>query len=108
MSYYSNLSNIYISRSTTRQLALEIIDSLGWTSYFSSFQIYPRSKDNHMHKIKEELKLDNFGDILFFDDESGNIKPTTGLGVKFHLVDEQDGVDLKAMLQGLDYFNSKH
>ena len=39
-----------------------------------------RSKDNHMRAINKGQKVD-FNDMIFFDDEYGNIETTKRLGV---------------------------
>ena len=39
-----------------------------------------RSKDNHMRAINKGQKVD-FNDMVFFDDEYGNIETTKRLGV---------------------------
>ena len=45
------------SRSTTNELARDAIELFGWTSYFSSIHIYPKSKLIHMKAIMEELNV---------------------------------------------------
>lgn len=95
------------SRSTTPDLAKETIEALGWTNYFSSFQIYPKTKTNHMKKILEELNMTNYEDILFFDDEFQNIKHTSPLKLTAIEVDPSIGVDLKLLYHGLETFEKK-
>lgn len=95
------------SRSTTRDLALETIEALDWTSYFSSFQIYPKSKTIHMKKILEELNMTSYEDILFFDDEIQNIKQTKTLNLTAIEVDPYIGVDMKLLIQGLEIYEKK-
>jgi hypothetical protein len=88
---------------------MNTIELLGWTQYFSSFQIYHVvSKEVHMNKIKEELGFDKFKQVLFFDDDSFNQKNTAKLGLTFYLVDQSTGVDMEAMIRGLELFDSKH
>ncbi len=96
------------SKSTTPELARQSLDLLDWSKYFSSFQIYPKSKDNHMKQIQQELNFDRFENVLFFDDEHNNIVTTSRMGVKAILVEPSKGVDLHTIKQGLEHFNSKH
>jgi magnesium-dependent phosphatase 1 len=96
------------SRSTTPKLAMEAIEALGWTEYFSSVQIYPKSKTIHMSKIKEDLKFESYDQVLFFDDEHTNIKETSKMGVCAILIACETGVDMNTLLNGLNKFNSKN
>ncbi|RNA30363.1 magnesium-dependent phosphatase 1-like [Brachionus plicatilis] len=96
------------SRSTTPDLAMETIEALGWTKYFSSFQIYPKTKTNHMRKILEELKMTSYEDILFFDDEIQNIKQTSSLKLTAIEIDPSVGTDMKTLIHGLEVFETKN
>jgi magnesium-dependent phosphatase 1 len=93
------------SRSTTPELARQSLDLLDWSKYFSSIQIYPKSKDNHMKKIQQELNFERFENVLFFDDEHHNIVTTSRMGVRAVLVEPSNGVDLNTMKKGLEHFN---
>lgn len=95
------------SKSTTEDLARKAISIYGWEKYLSSFQIYHRPKNNHMSAIRDELGFESFEEVLFFDDEQGNYKPTTGLGVTMLLVDDRTGLDLNAALKGLSMYDEK-
>lgn len=96
------------SRSTTERLARKVIDELGWTAYFSSFQIYPTNKINHMKRIRDELNgsFDRYEDVLFFDDDFSNIKSTRTLGVCAVQVDESSGLSMKALRSGLQQYQA--
>ncbi|CAF0916559.1 unnamed protein product [Brachionus calyciflorus] len=96
------------SRSTTRDLALETIEALGWTKYFSSFQIYPSSKTIHMRKIIEELQMNDYESILFFDDEYHNIKTTQSLKLTPIEINPSVGLDMKTLIHGFERFQSKN
>jgi magnesium-dependent phosphatase 1 len=98
------------SKSSTKMLALNLIDHFNWSQYFSSFQIYPRSKTHHMNEIKKDLGdsvFTNFNEVLFFDDEPYNIKQTKEIGVYAHRVHRDTGLDTKAIFNGLDKFSKK-
>jgi magnesium-dependent phosphatase 1 len=93
------------SRSTTPELAMETIELHGWKNYFSSFQIYPRNKTEHMKKIKEDLKFDKYQEVLFFDDEYHNIMDTSYLGVCAIEINRSLGLNIETLLAGLDHFS---
>jgi magnesium-dependent phosphatase 1 len=95
------------SKSSTERLAREAIDIYGWTGYLSSFQIYYMPKSNHMRAIREELGFESFEQVLFYDDERGNLGPTTGLGVTMHLLDGNVGLDLESAMKGLTLFSER-
>ena len=95
------------SRSSTEDLAMQAIEIYGWKPFLSSFQIYRTSKDNHMIEIKKELGFENFSDVLFFDDEERNYKPTADLGVLPFLVNQVDGLNFDAMCNGLVKYGIK-
>jgi len=96
------------SRSTTHDLCMQSIELLNWKKYFSSFQIYPSSKINHMNEIKKELNFKNFEEVLFFDDDYSNIKSTSSIGVFAYEVNQKTGVNLEAMIDGLNKYSAKH
>lgn len=95
------------SRSTTEDLAKKLIEELGWTEYFSSFQIYPRNKINHMKQIMEELKFDKYEEVLFFDDEVTNIHTTSSIGVVAIEIDHQTGFNMDILKHGLTHFENR-
>jgi len=95
------------SRSTTKDLAMQAIEIYGWMPYLSSFQIFSRVKDVHMYAIKKELGGE-FTDMLFFDDEERNYKPTADIGVVPILVNQVDGLNLEAMYNGLLRYERKY
>ncbi|KAI7839930.1 hypothetical protein COHA_006324 [Chlorella ohadii] len=57
----------------------------------------------HFPAIQRELGID-YQDMLFYDDEHGNIRRVSTLGVCSILVDTSTGVDLAALKQGLEAF----
>jgi magnesium-dependent phosphatase-1 len=93
------------SRSTTPELAMRTMELHGWKDYFSSFQIYPRNKTEHMTKIKNELKFDKFQEVLFFDDEYHNIMDTGYLGVCAIEIKRSFGLNMETFFAGLDRFS---
>ena len=95
------------SRAHSRELALQALEYFGLKNYFSSFQIYPLSKVEHMNEIKKELKLKDFTQILFFDDENRNIVETSDIGVLACLVSKSDGFNRLELMNGLNEFNNR-
>lgn len=92
------------SRSRRSDLALSLIDLLGWKKYLSSLQIYPSSKINHMYSIRDDLNLKDFHDILFFDDNIVNIESVSQLNVCSYLIEKNKGLDLSSMHQAFDFY----
>lgn len=95
------------SRATTSEIAMQAIELFGWKDYFSSIQIYPNSKVEHMNTIKKELKLKSFDQILFFDDELRNIEETTKLGVSAYLISKPVGLNRHEMFNGLTQYSNQ-
>ena len=104
-------SNQYLaiaSRSTTNELARNAIDLFGWTSYFSSIQIYPKSKLIHMKEIMTDLNVGKYQEILFFDDETHtNIIPTRKVGITACEIDPTNGLTMNDLIDGLYKFNER-
>ena len=93
------------SKAQCSDKALALIETLGWKKYFSSFQIYSEPKTNHLKTLRDEFKLDNFNQILFFDDHPANIKAVNVLGVITHKIDRSIGLNVNEFQKGLDRFN---
>lgn len=94
------------SRTHAIKRANEAIKLFGWDKYFSSIQIFPSSKIQHMKEIQKELEIQNFKEILFYDDEERNIVDTSKLGVLAYFV--ENGVDTQEIIDGLNQFNKKN
>lgn len=95
------------SKATVRELALELIDLFGWTSYFDSFQIHSGIKTVHMKTIYAELKLGNFNQILFFDDTRKNVMQTEEIGLTAHYLSRARGLTASEMVKGLDKYDAR-
>lgn len=105
------------SRTGEIQGAFQLVELFGWKKYFSNLQIYPGMKTTHLSKwvrryekqilfwlflrIKNTLGV-QFSEILFFDDESRNIKDVSELGVLSILV--KNGVTKKVVDDALNQF----
>ncbi|OUM56459.1 hypothetical protein PIROE2DRAFT_49432, partial [Piromyces sp. E2] len=66
-------------------------------------EIYPTSKIRHIKQIAKTFDI-NLNEILFFDDESRNIRDLKSLGVTSILVD--DGMTVKVLHEGLRQYNN--
>ena len=60
-----------------------------------------------MREIQSELGFERFVEVLFFDDEPRNYKPTADLGVCPFLVNQVDGLNMNSMIDGLTRFSKK-
>ncbi|ORX44134.1 magnesium-dependent phosphatase-1 [Piromyces finnis] len=65
-------------------------------------EIYPTSKIRHIKQIAKRLNI-NLNEILFFDDETRNIRDLKSIGVTSIFVD--DGMSIKVLHEGLREFN---
>ena len=93
------------SRSRRQDLAMNLIELFNWKKYFNSFQIYSLPKNNHLFAIKNELKCNDFGDMLFFDDNKYNVNLATDMGVCSYLVDKNIGLNFESVHRALDIFD---
>ncbi|KAL4427826.1 hypothetical protein ABPG75_001915 [Micractinium tetrahymenae] len=101
------------SRTPTPHVADAFLDKLQLRSHFCSIQLIPAAdgfdhhsaqKDRaHLPCIQQETGH-AYTDMLFFDDEHGNIRKVSRLGVVSILVDTATGVSLAALEQGLRAF----
>ncbi|KAL4442043.1 hypothetical protein ABPG77_011304 [Micractinium sp. CCAP 211/92] len=101
------------SRTPTPHVADVFIDKLQIRSHFCSIQLIPAAdgfdhhsaqKDRaHLPRIQRETGHD-YHEMLFFDDEHGNIRKVSRLGVVSILVDTSTGVCMAALERGLQAF----
>ena len=75
-------------------------ESIG--NYIDSSQIYKSNKQEHFKKLKSEYKSIDYSEMLFFDNEMGNIRSVSKLGVK--CVYCPDGMTEKIWEEGLGMF----
>ena len=94
------------SKATTRDIAVELMELFGWVNYFDSIQVFSGIKTKHMKNIANELKLKNFNQILFFDDNKTNIVQTEALGVVGHQVRRRYGLNISEFIQGLNKYDA--
>ncbi|KAJ7548687.1 hypothetical protein O6H91_07G022400 [Diphasiastrum complanatum] len=91
------------SRSPTPGIAIEFIKKLGLSSTFSAVEIFSSQsfKAEHFQRIQQKTGIP-YSSMLFFDDETGNIRTVSKMGVTSILVNH--GVDLDALNEGLTRF----
>lgn len=71
----------------------------------TSSQIFKDDKRQHFRNLKSEYPLTEYHEMLFFDNEIGNIRTVSKLGVK--CVHCPKGVTQDAWEQGLQLFQSQ-
>jgi magnesium-dependent phosphatase 1 len=96
------------SRSSTTDLALQLIEMFKLQELFDSVQIYTGTKLKHLKNIKAELKLASFNEILFFDDNKSNLTQTESLGVTGYQVRRHYGLNTSELVKGLEKFSFFH
>ena len=80
------------SRTEEPEWARQLLDLLRIREKFKYEEIFPDSKVTHFNKLHEKSGIP-FKKMIFFDDESRNIKEVGNLGVRCHLLNE--GINLK-------------
>ena len=93
------------SRTDTPKEGRELVDLFGWNKYFTYYEIYPGCKVTHFNCFKKNSGID-FHRMLFFDDESRNIRDISKLGVTSIFV--SDGVNRRLMAEGFEKFKESH
>ena len=71
-------------------------------SYIDSSQIYKANKKQHFRELKKQYESIEYSEMLFFDNESGNIRSVSELGVQ--CVYCPDGMTEEIWQQGLARF----
>jgi len=95
------------SKATVREMALELIEFFGWSSYFDSYQIHSGIKTIHMKTIFNELKLSDYNQILFFDDTRKNVQQTEEMGLTGHYLNRTKGLTISEFNKGLKKYDFK-
>lgn len=95
------------SKALNGERAFKLIELFGWRDYFASVQIYSRDKNHHMYAIRNELKVKNFSDVLFLDDNRFNVKLTRQMGVVAYQLDKNTGLNFKSLHHALDIYEKK-
>jgi magnesium-dependent phosphatase 1 len=73
------------SRTAEPGWARELLHLLDINDLFNHPQIYPGDKNRHFRKLHKQLHV-AYEDMIFFDDESRNIRDVSEMGVQSHLV----------------------
>ena len=89
------------SRTDQPSWARELLDLLGVRGRFEFEQIYPGSKTTHFAELRRPSGADYAG-MVFFDDESRNIREVGELGVK--CIEVGRGVDWTHLRSAMQHF----
>jgi magnesium-dependent phosphatase 1 len=85
------------------KLKEKLFDPIGSVVKPEASQIYKANKQHHFKQLKSEFPKIEFEEMLFFDNEMGNIRSVSKLGVK--CVYCPDGVTEKAWKEGMGLFS---
>ncbi|XP_066261815.1 magnesium-dependent phosphatase 1-like [Euwallacea similis] len=86
------------SRTSEIKAANQLLDLFGWNKYIKYKEIFPGCKVTHFNNIKKHSKRE-YDEMLFFDDESRNIRDLNQVGVVSILV--RNGVTMHVVEQGI-------
>lgn len=89
------------SRTSYPQGAESLLDLFGFNKYIKYKEIYPGCKLTHFAKLKQRSNFE-YSEMLFFDDESRNIRDLKRVGVESVLVDPDVGVTNKLIQEAVD------
>ncbi|XP_017482488.1 PREDICTED: magnesium-dependent phosphatase 1-like [Rhagoletis zephyria] len=89
------------SRTGAIEEAEDLLRLFNWNQYFSYKQIYPGTKTTHIKRISKDSGV-KLSEILFFDDESRNIRDLTAINVCSILV--HSGVTMEVVRKGIQTF----
>lgn len=91
------------SRTEEPRWARQLLKMLGVVNRFPFAEIYPSSKLKHFAALREQSGV-SYQEMIFFDDESRNIREVSGLGVT--CVDVPNGMTLPLFQRALARFPS--
>lgn len=94
------------SSTTDPSASVALQGVLGVYDLFHFKEIYPRRKFEHFKRIRKDSGVE-YHDMLFFDDEYGNIEDVSTLGVTCYYIEDDQGITLSRFKEGLHQFSSK-
>ncbi|XP_054164713.1 magnesium-dependent phosphatase 1-like [Oppia nitens] len=89
------------SRTTATDEAEQLIELFDWNKLIKYKEIFPGCKINHFNNIHTDSGIP-FSQMLFFDDESRNIRDLMSKGVVSILVNK--GIDKNVVINGIQTF----
>ncbi|XP_044253642.1 magnesium-dependent phosphatase 1-like [Tribolium madens] len=92
------------SRTSEVEGARQLLDLFGWTKYFSHLEIFTGVKTKHITRIKNKFDVE-YSEMIFFDDESRNIRDVSKLGVLSILVN--NGISRKVVDDAIEQFTKQ-
>jgi magnesium-dependent phosphatase 1 len=93
------------SRTTAPDDARDLLATLDLVTSFAGddhMQIYPSGKRRHFAALRKASGVD-YGDMIFFDDERGNIRDVSAIGVTCVYVDNE-GMTIDLLREGIAAF----
>lgn len=95
LQHWSKKCDIAVASRTSYPPGAEsLLNLFGFDKYIKYRQIYPGCKNTHFLRLKKDSTFD-YSEMLFFDDESRNIRDIRQIGVESVLVDSDVGVTKK-------------
>lgn len=82
------------SRTSYPQGAESLLNLFGFDKFIKYKEIYPGCKVTHFSRLKQQSNFE-YSEMLFFDDESRNIRDLRRIGVESVLIDPDVGVTKK-------------
>lgn len=92
------------SSTTDPSASIALQKTLGVYDLFHFRELYPRRKFEHFKRISRDSGTE-YKDMLFFDDEHGNIRDISSLGVTCYYIEDDQGITLPRLKEGLQQFS---
>ena len=93
------------SKSPQRDMYINLLELLDLKHYFVQFELYRKSKRNHLTAISTEQDI-AFKDMVFFDDEYNNISDTKAMGVTAIHCPQRQGIKMEHLIDGFKKYEA--